>query len=175
MINYIREQFLANLAHNTKKIMKHKGKHLKKNMPKNVSSKNALRIARYRNAQKNNLFWNNSNAKKKHPLVRELQHEVSTHKKTNNKLRNEMEELKHQLNHYQELYGITKTNTLHQAHRKQLQEIISLQRELIDNHLQTKELYKSKIISKKEYDKINSQLKNNEDKLRAKKQEILTS
>ena len=143
--------------------MKHKGHYLKRNMPKNVSSKNALRVARYRN--KNT----------KHSLVRELQHTVVTHKKKNKKLQNEMEDLKHQLKHYQEIYGLKKPITLHQAHKKQLQEIISLQRELIDNHLETKKLYKAKIISKKEYEKINSQLEKNQDKLRVKKQEILTS
>ena len=163
MINYIREQFLVHAAGNAKKLMKHKGHTLKKNMPTNVSSKNALRVARFRKKNTTNIF------------EQELQQHTIKYQQENRKLQEEMSELKHQLKHYQELYGLKKPTTIHQVHKKQLQEIISLQRELIDNQLETKKLYKAKKISKKEYEDINSQLEKNLHKLNAKKKEILTS
>ena len=55
-----------------------------------------------------------------------------------------IEELKHQVDHYEAHYGVSKPKTLHKSKTKKLQEIISLQREIIDKQIDAKELYHKK-------------------------------
>lgn len=163
MIKYLQEQFFIHASASAKKVMHHKGHQLKKNMPRNVSTKNALRIARLRN-------------KKPHiNRVKKLKETAEHHQKKSTKLEEEVHKLTSQIDHYQVEYGISKSEKVHKTYREQLQEIIKLQREIIEKQLEAKEAFHKKILNKKEYTTIHDQFEEKQDILRNKKKEILTS
>ena len=87
----------------------------------------------------------------------------------------ELTELKQQVDQYQFHYGLKKPKTLHKTVRGQLQEIISLEREIVDHRIEAKKLFDKDKISEKELNILVEQFEKNLKLLNKKKKNILTS
>ncbi|MCA9478324.1 MAG: hypothetical protein KC535_04205 [Nanoarchaeota archaeon] len=163
MIRYLKEQFLIHAAHSAKQVSQEKGHRLKTSMPRNLSTKNALRIARYRNKQKRT------------PLVQELKTSVKLHQEEKEQLKKQVEDLQGQIKQYEQQYGLEKPQEILPNKKVQLQELISLERELADQRMEATQTYKDKKINKESYEELISYLERNEEMLREKKKKLLLS
>ncbi len=158
---YLKEQLLIHASHSAKTVMKHKGHSLKKSMPRNVTKKNALRIARLRNKDTHKTF------------VKDLKELAAEKTAQNRELQEELILAQHELRHYHKQYGVEHPVKLHVKTRKRLQEIIHLQDELVDQRLQAKELLHEKKITHDDYESLVKRLSVHQEALRKKKKKIL--
>lgn len=156
---YLKQQLLIHASAAAKEHMKEHGQKLKEHFPKNVSAKNALKIARLRAKR-------TAQATELREIIEEQTHE-------NEELQKQVHELQNELDYFHRLYGKDKPKPFHSEKKEQLQRVISLQRELIDQQLQAKSQLKAKKISKEEYEELISQYDIHQKALRKKKQKLL--
>lgn len=156
---YLKQQLLIHASAAAKDHMKDKAHALKERMPKNISKKNALKVARLR--------------AKKSMDIKELQNIIQERVEENEHLLHQVKELEDELSYFRKQYGERKH--LSTGKKEQLQTITSLQRELIDQQLHAKELLKSKKINHDEYYELINQYDVHQKALRKKKQKLLTN